>query len=677
MITILGITAIVLSIYITGCFINNELFIKQICYAVFNVLLHYVCLGGILFWMDSFSILLCLLLCNICFIGYIIISIIQKKRFQTSFSFPKSYWLLTLLVLSIPFFLKPFGLYGMGQDEGVYQVKAIELVNGNTERILHFPEYEGLTTEEQEMYRTTLSWMLGLDNIVAHTEKYGEFPTYSGITIADCDGVYHGIPTFPALLALSAALLGLPHMNAILLLFYYLALMFLFFLEEDFALKTPAKVFGLVCTMCCPLLIWVTKSSLTEIVLVCCITLFLHALRSTNPTVRRLSFLPLLMFSFIHITFFILLPVIYLVYMLEYNRSNERAHLFSMICTTFGFYISTLMSYFANPRYVFMNLQYSFGKLVPGLSPSTAIPLLFVFITVLLALSLCLCLRIPLYTVLKSGQKLLTPAIITGTVLFLTIEGLRVVQNLERFGGLRNTILHLYPTAFLYVTGYLILPLIVVFFLFRFKKTFCDSQFVPVIMWFLYCVVFYGCFLRPYIQYFYYYARYIAPFIPIVIVLGAICLNQLKPVLTYSILAVSLILLFPAIRVVATEQDDTKLQYEQLESMASYLSEDDAIIMDSHSSILAALPLRAMTKASYYPVFNDFPKELADLSAQISGEIYYATLDSPEPPAHGNLIYSSTFEASEDDGTHYGYYIILPKEFTKTEHTIRLYKLTE
>ena len=677
MITLLGITAIVLSIYVTGCFIHNELFIKQVCYAVFSVLLHYVCLGGILFWMDSFSILLCLLLCNICFIGYIFISILKKKRFQTSFSFPKSYWLLTLLVFSIPFFLKPFGLYGMGQDEGVYQIKAIELVNGNTDRILHFPEYEGLAVEEQEVYRTTLSWMLGLDNIAAHTEKYGEFPTYSGMTIADCDGVYHGIPTFPALLALSAAILGLPHMNAILLLFYYLALMFLFFLEEDFALNTPAKIFGLACSMCCPLLIWVTKSSLTEIVLVCCITLFLHALRSTNPTVRRLSFLPLLMYSFIHITFFILLPVIYLVYILAYRHSKEQSHLFSMICTTFGFYVSTLMSYFANTRYVFMNLQYSFGKLVPGLSPSTAIPLLFVFITVLLALSLCLSLRMPRPTVQKCGHKLLTAAIVTGTILFLTIEGIRVVQNLERFGSLRNTILHLYPITFLYVTGYLILPLIVVFFLFRFKKTFCDSQFVPVIMWFLYCVVFYGCFLRPYIQYFYYYARYIAPFIPIVILLGTICLNQVKPVLAYSILGASICLMLPAIKVVATEQDDTKLQYEQLEAMASYLSEDDAIIMDSHSSILAALPLRAMTNASYYPVFKDVSKELEDVSARIMGDVYYATLDSPEAPAQGTLIYSSTYEASEDDGNHYGYYNILPKEFTKTQHTIRLYKLTE
>lgn len=85
------------------------------------------------------------------------------------------------------------GFFGMGQDEGVYQTVAVNLMNGITDRQQDFAEYHQIPAEQQETFAQSIFQQLaGYD-----TESAGHVSHGFDTSISPVSGIYHGIPPTP------------------------------------------------------------------------------------------------------------------------------------------------------------------------------------------------------------------------------------------------------------------------------------------------------------------------------------------------------------------------------------------------------------------------------------------------------------------------------------------------
>ena len=147
-----------------------------------------------------------------------------------------------LAVLAMAISWGNFGFFGMGQDQGVYQTKTIDLMYGRNSRIIHFQETDDLDEAEEAVYlEGTVTKLVGLDNI---GRTYDEVSAFAKMLDADAeleydstDGIYHGIPTFPALLALYGTIFGLSFMTGIQTVLHVLIVLLLWFTSENLGLK--------------------------------------------------------------------------------------------------------------------------------------------------------------------------------------------------------------------------------------------------------------------------------------------------------------------------------------------------------------------------------------------------------------------------------------------------------
>ena len=119
--------------------------------------------------------------------------------------------ILLALLIALPLTAAKYGYYGMGQDEGVYETAAIAMICGDNALQKDFEEYQLLETEEdREAFLETISAntaILGAYNYDPECFLYSEDEELSDVSY-----VYHGIATYPAMLALFGMAFGLKNM---------------------------------------------------------------------------------------------------------------------------------------------------------------------------------------------------------------------------------------------------------------------------------------------------------------------------------------------------------------------------------------------------------------------------------------------------------------------------------
>ena len=124
----------------------------------------------------------------------------------------RAYWI-PAVVLAGGFVLVAFKheLFGMGQDEGVYQTVAVNFLNGITDRQQDFAEYHTLSKEQQELFHDKVfSYLVGYD---LETEDYPA--TVYDRNVSPVSGIYHGIPTYASMLAMWGKIFGMANMQVV------------------------------------------------------------------------------------------------------------------------------------------------------------------------------------------------------------------------------------------------------------------------------------------------------------------------------------------------------------------------------------------------------------------------------------------------------------------------------
>lgn len=696
-----------------ACMYKRKDIVELLVYGITLFLAVYAIISGLLFWGDWFSIRRAL--AGVLIAGAAAsasLTVIGHKRPTCSFSCRHSVPVVLILAVFFPAAVSKFGMYGTGQDQGLYQARAIAFICGYNRNVIDFEEYHAQTTEaEKQAYENEVS------NVLTGFYPYDENVKYrnAGDYTSKAAGVLHGIPTFSALLALWGSIFGISRMMGIQTLFWMIGTFFVYWILKTMRTKTCFAVSSAFVFAGSPLILWLSKTSLVEL-FTAVLMLYLTVLFTDldNPQYSWLACIPAAAFAFFHVSVYVMLPLFVLLFCGMYLMLKRGSCIAGGLITLAAYYMGYQMMITVNPVYTYGNYDrlYIAGinadrltAVVTAAVSAAAVLLVFVYVVGRKRRGVHGFSK----TVWKAGLR------ISGV---LTLAGMAYIY-FRTSCPVNFTTLYGYAVS----TGIILLVLILGVFLIGpgiFRR---NSAEAVLIVLFLYCVVVYSSIFKREIIYYYYYARYIVPYLPFVLLLGGylageLCdhaaagrgVRQRKKTASgsrtgrtlFHQAAAALCILYcgiwfmermPFNAVIATQQDETEAQWHILENLSEKIPNDSAVVMDAGVAAIYKLPVKFLTGADCYPAMQDAWAQLGALEGRYE-KVYYLTardvaqaeqtvLYAPDAQA-GTLhcIYTEVcvkqfdYTTSEQENIRRSV-IPFSKEFTRERYQIYLYQCSE
>ena len=557
----------------------------------------------------------------------------------------RAYWI-PAVVLAGGFVLVAFKheLFGMGQDEGVYQAKAIGYVYGYNNNFMTFDEYGDCVSASDKS-----DYMAAIGN---HLEGYNftlDEEQVQGVVQNDTTGSLHGVHTFSALLAVYARVCGVEHMMQLGTWILALSVFLLWLVLENLEIKTLYKAIALFLYVLSPQVLWQAKTSLVETTLAFVILAMLYLLTDKKHEEYRWLFcIPVVVFAFLHITIYVFMPLFVLMAYGLYFKTGRKSYIAGAVVMLAGYLAGFFMMHASSLTYVYGN----YDRLYIGpVGPSN----LKAFVTAVSVAGIVFSLVLGLLPVKKNTKAVSVNA-----------QSMRKEQN--RFknacwrifvwvfaaAGLAACLLVMkksaYPSAYmtsyayLLSSGIMLMPVIFIAAFLRpswFKK---KDSIVLLTAMFYYCVIIYSAVFKKEILHYYYYGRYIVPYIAVIVILGTYILSQtaesisgirlLKDgygiICAVSALAVAAVLI-PYAGIVVTGQDQTQLQWKILTELAETVDEKDSVVVLGEEVVPQLMvSLKYMTDCPVYPLKED--KEAAAVQcARLKDRYSHVYVISGEP----------------------------------------------
>lgn len=666
-----------------GLIYKNLNFFKMLVLSSGAYIILFVVISGLLFWFNRFSFFAVMILCIAA--ELFLVAVLYRKGLRFSYDNDMKPAAAPLIIIAclLPVCWQLYGFYGLGQDEGVYQTKAIELMYGNYSNYHYFTEQANLETEEDKTAYREMKELLDIGG-------YYQTDTGEENDKENLPGVYHGIPTYPALLALSGLIFGIASMGRINTIMYFLAVVFIYMTAKNLKFSKWMCILATLVAALSPVVIWVSKSTLTEQFLMLAYAMFLYFLTdSENPNYRFFAAVPVVGFAFLHASIYAFIPLFAAIFIWLFCVTREKQFIWGALISTGGFAVGFTMMLSVSQVYIMNNSVKLYSVLpflnndnlmffAPGVFLLTAV---FCFAAVKLDTNWILRL-----TVSKIFSYILKAAVLI-LIAYLAYYAVKIgflTDKTNRFYG-KGLISVSYTSiyGFTVLTGCVFLTAAVLTMLFKTKAFTRNLSVLTLGIMFIYCVLIYSAVFQKTFNDYYYYSRYIVPAIPIVTLAGGAALDKLfekhQKAAVAIAGAVSLVFILPFDWYLISAQDDTKIQFEVLEDAADSISENSALILDKETSPesvrLFALTMKAMANADIYMLNDDFEQQYENLF-EIYEHVYLMTDASfaKEVTSHTTVVYRETTQWSSDSESRYSSLIVFPRGFAKGERTVTLYE---
>lgn len=655
---------------VTGLVLKKENIVRLVVVAMIVYFSLYIIVSGVLFWIDIFSVSRTMIICIICMLCMILMGCAKKHSIEIEWNIRDYILPLVIILCALPIVLTKYEFFGTGQDEGVYQTQAIQFVYDYNHVQRDYDEYNYLSTDEaKEDYKNMLQQeLIGVHNYdptlpFASEEK----------EVSEVSSVFHGIPTFPALLAIFGKILGIRHMSDIQTIFYICSIFLMYFTLTDLNVKKMNRAVGTTIYAFSPIVLWTSKSALTEIGLTFLIIAFIYFVLKMERKYIYLSILPLIAFCFYHLTIYTMFPVFVLIYLGLYLYSQDKNYLICTIIFNSGFLLGITMMLTVAGTYSFVYNLTPFYR-IPGINQENVFG-------VILFLNICVYAICGVFYILqKHREKIvawcvkLKPIMIRLCLIFgVLYQWLLILKYREQYHGGFNAIKHLSLTGFILNLG-VIIPIFAGLIILFFTKKICDGIEKSILLvLFLYCVIFYSCFMRAEVQYYYYYGRYIAPYISIGVLFSALALEKMKNALILILGIASLGVLVPYERTLYLELDDTRVTWNALDQIVQTLkSEKDKIVLIRDIDMkFYYLPLSAMTDVICLPYTSNIKENICSMNI----DYYYLTQEITMIEDF-ELYFVTEYQLSEDNNFEDGKILPFPLGVMKETRQIMLWKAT-
>ena len=658
---------LILVTIIYGLFIKKVNIIELIVPSMLLFFMQYIVIAGFFWWIDNFSIVKTLFMAILADIVFIVFEIKGLKRKSIKIHWEiKLYFPVIIIVLCVlPFTFQKFEYFGMGQDEGVYQTQAIQFIYGHTEVQQDIEEYEKLETEtaKQTFKLAAEESLMGFYNYDSQLPFASEKNE-----ISEVSGIFHGIATFPAILALWGEIFGISHMSDVQTIFFVSSIFLCFLILQQLKIKKWLSVGITALFAFSPLVLWSSKSALTEIVLTSMITLFIYFILKKERKYIFCSIIPLAAFCFFHITIYTVIPCFLMLYFGLYLYSNDKYYIYAAFILNTIFAAGIFMMMMTAGTYSF---SYNFSPvyhLIPGATQKNIVYIIIGCCAVVYAMGGIL-LKIKQKTAIKKFFKYRN-IWIRVLLIAAILNQIRIVLNIrELYQGGFGAIEHLSITGIFMAIGFIVPVLASVLFFIFIKRVTENVNHMIVVWLFLYCIVFYCSVMKTHIEYYYYYGRYLVPYLIIILLISAIALNCMNSKLTLAAVICSGICIIPYDLVFLNYQDDTRIEWDVLEAIPKYIDNKDNVFVSEEDMKYFFFAVRAMTGAQVYPDIANIREDVQDFSD--GNNIYYLSSNSEDK---NHIIYENIYFMEQDNNHCQGKIFPFP---TKMESEERRFVITK
>jgi len=622
------------------------------------------------------------------------LALVMKKhhrKLEIKFDLQQDCWPIILMLILLPFTISKFELFSTGQDQGLYQAEAIELYMGNYDVQHDLEEYLILQDEnDKDNYKKMVENFTGF-----YPLRDRGWPTVHEDDVkSDVSGMYHGVQTFPSMLGLWAKMFGVEKMAGVQTVFYLCSVILFYYLLVDVGIKRRANVLLTTLFGLSPLVLWISKSSFTEMFLTLIMVTYLLLLWNVKPSrLIWLQAIPLISFAYIHVSFIVLLPAFVVVNLYLYASTKKLPYLYVNVLCAMGLSSGYYMMSVIAPQYFFDNCARLYWR---SIVTRDNFMLWVYFLSMLIVVVSFLVYRLSdLIEQLFSARNLKKIFVVLAVVsLFIMVwKGIKIgfmktpedgdpVGLYKYYGTGLAAFSHLSLYAFAMSTGFIIVPYVVYLFIRRTQTIIMNRHYVVVGVLFLYMIMIQSAVIRTEVQYYYYYSRYLVFYIPIILLLFAVYLqDKVKRMLCICFLSLIPCLLFDI--VFLKNKDHTVCEWEILLDMSAVIEENSAIIIGNAGiGRDVALQLRTISDSAIFPVFEDFEKELNMLKSHYD-HIYYLTNNSVGDTDEVYLkIKSAELRVSYKDSYMYSSEAvnsgsgIYPTEMVRYRNQITLYQLS-
>lgn len=586
----------------------------------------YILISALLMWLDIYRIWYAtigtlLVALAVFFAGYIVYGKKQPVREEHKIWDGKDAFVLLLCILMAVGIHDKNELYGMSQDEGAYQTIAISYMMDNNVNQKTLEEYETLGEEDKAAFLDKLNHVIsqGMHDYYLFCGDY--IPRNMQERYSETSGYYHGVPTYAATLALWGRIFGWKCMMGVQSLFYILAVLLFYELIRERSLSTGKQMLLLTIYSLSPIMIWLGKSSLTELLLACFMNWFLCELLSKpsrNFKAIQVS-LPIIAFAFVHLSIYTLMPMIIVCLLIRFWDDRNAVFLKTGLYISAGYFAGILFTAWCYTEYFYLNVRILTRR--PIVNDENVLAILGLCGG---ASALLFCAfyfykkRLPQFSMAQQIWGLrITAGIFTAGSIWIIVKTILTGGQWEK----------LTIVSYVLLTGIVTLPVILVFLIVR-TNIFCLNRTNSIITWFfLYCVLFYATLFRREIINHYYGDRYLAPFLVGVLLMMGIVLEHI-PVkrfgryLTVLCGLIALGYLIGRSTYIIMHKDDTRIEWDFLEQICEKLDKDDVVILEDYHMISCFFPIRDMTGAYCYPVFGEDIQETVDKLMSLEREIY-------------------------------------------------------
>ncbi|SFU54581.1 hypothetical protein [Butyrivibrio sp. M55] len=624
---ILAILIVLFSVIFCNFFYNTRGFLFCLTMGLIISCLLFEVSSSILFSVDYFSIYKSELLSIMIIMALSGWQIILKKKIQFTCKIMTKELAFILLSIAIVIAVsKPTsGLCGIWRDDGSYQIKALELFSDHNDNTIKLMVKNNLPQDEKMWYIQEINKRLHSLWIRQNVETGAE----TGIMEeAFLERIYHNVPTLPAFLALFGRMFGFANMQYCQVLFLYLIIILFFYICEVNCICTPLEILGTLILVLSPQNIFFSHTAFTELYLILMVTLFCYAMIDYADSYWLIS-IAVLGFSLMHISIFAAMPVIIVcIWVNGITKKNTKIILqsiFSVLAYILGY---TYMSIY-NKGYVHEN-YYLLRKFLRG-NFSYIQTTILVFSSSLLCVILAFIIKKRMeniYFFIKLLQRVVYALILVGGYITLKYAISYLVVEKEK-----ATINFLY---IIFSTG----PLLFIAILstcWRYirNKNISDNDFSWMMIWILYTVII-NCFCMPSVKYIYYFSRYNAVYMYVIVIAGSIALNSLdkikyRNVLIYFSFFLLLSYIEPDI-FLCKNYTDTIIKWDTFERIDNCISDNAAIVLDSDEKgylSLLYMGFHAIGIDAYFKNNEwDIYKQCKDLEKAGYKNVYYLTYNA-------------------------------------------------
>ena len=639
----------------------------------------YAVLSGMLIWWDIFSIkrgATCVL------VVAVLIDIVLLLAWTGGFpkvTFKWKEYIPLAIILAAATLIScgnQAGFYNMTQDEGGYVVRAFCYMGGYNANSIKFEEVNNVLNDWERNF---------------YLERLGELTAYYNWEVTDdttgqmiAEGVTHGINTFPAVLALWGGMFGIKAMTGILTLCYLLFLCSVWLICENYKFKPWVRITLTTVMMFCPIVIWCSQNSLSEIVLAMLIALF-YALITENARKRVtfISAIPIMGACFLHVQMAMLMPAVIVIYFINYVRTSHKGYLnaLTMVMVSFGLGFSMMHSVAYD--YVeknFGHLFYKTGYMFYMGNFRLVIWLIAVTCIVMIVVLRILAAKGVIVKAIQAARheerlgkimKLLISLMVTLLIVYFVYYGIvHVVKHgleIDRMSFM----------GLLQMTGFVLFPLSLAAVIKKGDEWFTNRLYATSVVALLSVLVLYCIIVIPQIYYYYYYARYLAVFTFMAVIPAGYILNKLNAKIMAPVIALGTVVMVWHSRALYKEQDLTYCQYDMVQKIVSCISSKDVVLVNEegyqcHSVFL--LPVKMLSGADVYFVDRDNIDIQKQIYDQLYDDVFLLTYDVGQfaDDRSWNLVYRDMMHSSMYE-THYEYIGPYPLKAEVFDSPVALY----